>query len=95
MQCHSFEPQSSGGAELSAPSLGNVYGKLIASSDYRHYSIALKEKQGRWTADTLEAFLTDPQAWAPGTAMQGIKIEDPFVVTELVGFIEEVSESNE
>ncbi|HSP56906.1 MAG TPA: PQQ-dependent sugar dehydrogenase [Halomonas sp.] len=95
MQCHSFESQAIAGAESNAPSLGNIYEQPIASSDYRDYSDALKDKQGRWTADNLEAFLTDPPAWAPGTSMQGVKIDDPFVVTELVGLLEEVTEAND
>ncbi|MBS9402276.1 PQQ-dependent sugar dehydrogenase [Halomonas sp. TRM85114] len=95
MQCHSFEPQAIAGAESNAPSLGNIYEQPIASSDYRDYTDALKDKQGRWNADNLEAFLTDPPAWAPGTSMLGVKIDDPFVVTELIGLLEEVTEAND
>jgi cytochrome c2 len=94
MQCHSFEPAVLGNNSES-PNLSRVFGRSIASSDYPFYSNALRGKSGRWTSDNLEAFLADPQAWAPGTAMQGVKLDDPFVVSELVGLLEELAESHD
>ncbi|MBR2515579.1 MAG: PQQ-dependent sugar dehydrogenase [Halomonas sp.] len=96
MQCHSFEPMQIGGAEPNAPSLHKVFGQPIASSDYDFYSATgLKQKSGRWTSDNLEAFLTDPEGWAPGTSMQGAGISDPFVVSEIVSLLEELSKKDD
>ena len=35
------------------------------------YSDALKAKDGTWTDEALDAFVADPQTYAPGTAMFG------------------------
>ncbi|HSP59085.1 MAG TPA: PQQ-dependent sugar dehydrogenase [Halomonas sp.] len=92
MQCHSFEPMHIGGAEPNAPNLHQIFGQPIASSDYGFYSATgLQNKSGRWTADNLEAFLADPEGWAPGTSMQGAGIKDPSVVTGVVSLLEEMS----
>ncbi|MFY0992449.1 PQQ-dependent sugar dehydrogenase [Halomonas sp. C05BenzN] len=95
-QCHSFEPSVAGiTGDGETLNLSQVFGKSIASSDYRFYSSALSGKGGRWTSENLEAFLADPQGWAPGTFMQGENIDDPFVVTEIVGLLEELTKTNE
>ena len=44
-------------------------GRNIASSRGYQYSSALTKKHGAWDADALRTFLTDPQAFAPGTNM--------------------------
>ncbi|MDN3522059.1 PQQ-dependent sugar dehydrogenase [Halomonas ramblicola] len=96
MKCHSFEPNVIGNTgEAETPNLSRVYGKPIASSDFKYYSTALTGKSGRWTSENLEAFLTDPQGWVPGTLMQGENIDDPFVVTEIVGLLEELAKADE
>ena len=63
--CHSLDPDSS----PVAPSLKGVIGRKIASLADFSYSDALKAKGGTWTPQALDAFLTDPPAFAPGTQM--------------------------
>ncbi len=95
-QCHSFEPNTGSIAgDIETLNLSGVFGRSIASSDYRFYSPALSGKSGQWTSENLEAFLTDPQGWVPGTLMQGENIDDPFVVTEIVGLLEELAKADE
>jgi cytochrome c2 len=53
----------------SAPTLSKVYGRKIAADGFERYTDALKGSRGEWTAENLYAFLTDPQGFAPGTAM--------------------------
>lgn len=60
MQCHSAP---------GAPSLGSLVGTDIASQPGVNYSGALMAKGGAWTLESLRAFLSDPQAFAPGTSM--------------------------
>jgi cytochrome c len=52
-----------------APSLKGVVGRKIASLADFSYSDALKAKGGTWTEQALDAFLTNPQAFAPGATM--------------------------
>jgi len=70
--CHSLRP----GVHLSGPSLAGAWGKRAATaSDYSRYSQALKHADIVWDENTLNAWLAEPQAMVPGTAMQfrGIK----------------------
>ena len=64
--CHQVASPKSGPA---APSLKGVYGRKIASLPDFNYSAALKAKGGVWTDANLEAWLTQPSAFAPGTRM--------------------------
>ena len=63
--CHGLDAASS----PTAPTLKGVAGRPIASLTDFQYSAALKAKGGSWTAQALDAFLADPKAFAPGTAM--------------------------
>jgi cytochrome c len=58
------------GDPSSAPPLAGVAGRAIASSTYSNYSDALKAKSKQvWSDTNLDAFLTDSQAFAPGSWM--------------------------
>jgi cytochrome c len=60
--CHALAPT----AGQTAPPLQGVVGRKIAYSD------ALTAKSAdTWTPANLDAFLANPQAFAPGTAMYG------------------------
>jgi cytochrome c len=66
--CHTVGPASSD----SAPTLKGVVGRKIASLADFQYSAALKGKSGGvWTEAALNAFIADPNSFAPGTAMFG------------------------
>ncbi|MET0293686.1 MAG: c-type cytochrome [Phenylobacterium sp.] len=53
-----------------APSLAGVKGAKIASKPGFNYSAGLKAKASQtWTDANLDAFLTKPGAFAPGTRM--------------------------
>ncbi len=66
--CHALDPA----AGQTAPPLRGVVGRKIASVTGFAYSDALKGKDGEtWTQANLEAFLADPQGFAPGTGMYG------------------------
>jgi cytochrome c len=54
-----------------APTLKGVVGRKIASLPDFQYSAGLKAKQGVWTESALDAFLANPQGFAPGTQMYG------------------------
>ena len=66
--CH-----TTGAASTSdAPTLKGVYGRKIASLSDFQYSAGLKAKQGgAWDDAALDAFLANPQTFAPGTQMYG------------------------
>lgn len=72
--CHKVEEGKNG----VGPSLHNIVGKDIASVEGFKYSDALAGMDGVWDAASLDAFLTKPKDFAPGTKMAfpGLKKED-------------------
>ena len=72
--CHAVTP----GAKRVGPSLHGIVGRKVASAPGFAYSPALKGKAAAaWTPANLDAFLTDPRAWAPGNKMMYQGIKDP------------------
>jgi len=69
--CHML----SGDTSAIGPSLVGVVGRTIAALPKYQYSNGLRNKDGVWDDATLDAFLADPQGFAPGTSMAlpGIK----------------------
>ncbi|HZZ90551.1 MAG TPA: c-type cytochrome [Caulobacteraceae bacterium] len=64
--CHGLDAAST----YTAPTLKGVVGRKIASLGDFNYSDGLKAKAGgTWTDSTLDAFLADPKAFAPGVQM--------------------------
>lgn len=66
--CHTVGAAST----TDAPTLKGVVGRKIASLPDFQYSAALKAKSGGvWDDAALDAFLSNPQGFAPGTQMYG------------------------
>jgi cytochrome c2 len=82
-ECHSFQE----GDHERSPSLAKVFGSEIASTGYPNYSDGLKQKQGSWDHETLAAFLTAPQDFAPGTGMPAANVDDPDNLNLLIDFL--------
>ncbi len=69
--CH--EPRF---GHATGPALGGVVGRRIASVSEYEYSAGLKKRRGVWTEAKLDAFLRDPNAYAPGTTMKLYGLDD-------------------
>ncbi|SFU83005.1 c-type cytochrome [Halomonas korlensis] len=63
--CHSLTPDR----HIAGPSLHGVVGRRAGEVADFGYSAALQEAQLVWTPETLDHFLTDPDAYLPGTRM--------------------------
>jgi cytochrome c len=61
--CHALDRDKEG------PRLGGVYGRRAGSVPSFEYSAALKKAKIRWTAQTLDQWLTDPESLVPGNDM--------------------------
>ncbi len=62
--CHSLQA----GKELVGPSLAGIIGRKSGAEPGFSYSPAMKEANIIWDAQTLAAYLTDPQKAVPGIA---------------------------
>jgi len=72
-RCHGVKGDGDGGL---GPSLIGVLGRPAASRADYVYTDALKAAGGLWTAETLDTYLADPQAFAPGGEMD-VNSPDP------------------
>ncbi len=70
--CHGVDP----GVVRAGPSLFGIVDRPVGSEDFS-YSDTLANLGGNWTVDDLNAFLTKPSTYAPGTSMSfaGVKKE--------------------
>jgi cytochrome c len=86
--CHSFEE---GGAAKIGPPLWGVVGRDIASVDGFSYSDALVQKDGAWDYQKLDAFLTQPREWAPGTKMAFAGLKKPEERADVILYLRSLS----
>jgi cytochrome c len=63
--CHRLEA----GANNVGPSLHGIFGRKAGELAEFRYSPAIKRSGIAWTPETLDKFITDPQAMAPGNRM--------------------------
>jgi cytochrome c len=61
--CHSLETNRVG------PALGTVFGRKAGTNPGFSYSPALKSAGHVWDAESLDKWLTNPQAFVPGAVM--------------------------
>jgi cytochrome c len=85
--CHKLDTSANG----LGPSLHGIFARKAGElSDFR-YSPALKRSGIVWSAQTLEAYLTDPQALVPGNRMPYAGMADPQGRADLIAYLEKVS----
>ena len=83
--CHTFDK---GGATMVGPNLYDIIGHKIASKEGFNYSPALmKHSDQTWTYETLDVWLTNPQAFAPGTTMAFPGVPDLKKRANIIAFL--------
>ena len=85
--CHSTER----GANAVGPTLHGVFDRKAGElADYR-YSPALKRSGITWTAQTLDAFIADPQQVVPANRMPYAGLPDAGARADLIAYLQKVS----
>ena len=75
------------------PNLWEVVARPIASSEGFDYSAALQALSGQWDFQTLDRFLADPIAYAPGTKMAFPGIKDGQQRAHLLAYLRTLSQN--
>lgn len=79
--CHTLT-----GTNGPGPSLKGVAGRKIAGASGFAYSTGLKGKAGTWTDANLDAYLTNPSVFAPGTRMFA-RMAQPAARAAVIGYL--------
>lgn len=88
--CHNFVEGA--GAKV-GPDLYGIVGRPVASAEGFAYSAALKGHGGNWTFDELNAFIKNPKADIPGTAMGFAGIAKETERADLLVYLNSLSHS--
>jgi cytochrome c len=85
--CHKLEP----GANNVGPSLHGVFTRKAGElADFR-YSPAIKRSGIAWTPETLDKFIADPQAVAPGNRMPYAGMASASDRADLIAYLQEAT----
>lgn len=82
--CHALDRDKEG------PRLGGVYGREAASLPSFEYSAALKKSKLKWTEETLDRWLIDPDKLVPETDMT-FHVEGAAERREIISYLKQNS----
>ncbi|HCF25020.1 MULTISPECIES: c-type cytochrome [unclassified Novosphingobium] len=86
--CHNATP---GGPNGIGPNLAGVMGEGVAQGRGGYaFSDALKAKGGKWDEATMDAWLTDPAKFAPGTKMSFAGLSDAQERANIIAYLKSV-----
>ncbi len=92
-RCTSCHDMAQGGPNKIGPNLWDVVGASIASHEGFSYSSGLSAVGGEWSYEALDAFLTKPKNFAPGTKMTFAGLKKPGDRANVIGFLRMLSEN--
>jgi cytochrome c len=75
------------GTESVGPSLYGVIGRKAGEGGEFRYSPALKRSGITWTEQSLDQFITDPQAVVPGNRMPFAGVTDAAARADLIAYL--------
>lgn len=88
-RCAACHASRRGVPDRNGPTLAGVIGAPVAGVSQRFgYTAALQRVGGRWTPERLDAWLADPQAFAPGTSMGFPGLPDPLDRADVIAYLQ-------
>lgn len=91
--CHNF---GEGEANKTGPGLYGVVGRLIGSHEGFAYSAGMEEHKAAgdlWSYENLNAFLTSPKDFTPGTKMSFAGLKNPEERANMLAYLQTLSAS--
>ena len=89
MACHAITP----GEQMTGPSLAKVWQRKAGTvPGFERYSDAMQHSNVVWTAEALDRWLTNPEAFLPGTSMTFPGIRDKPGRDDVIAYLQAVSE---
>ncbi|MCR2834176.1 c-type cytochrome [Parerythrobacter lacustris] len=82
--CHAHQYRING----IGPHLVGLYGRRIGSVENYRYSEALTSVGGTWDAASLDRFIADPEAFAPGNTMKFRGIESAETRASIIAYLQ-------
>ena len=84
--CHAIRR---GATDRNGPTLFGVMGAPVAQVSARFgYTAALQRVGGRWTPARMDAWLSNPQRFAPGTSMGFAGLADPLDRADVIAYLQ-------
>ena len=88
--CHSIVPQH----HMTGPSLANIWQRRAGTVEhFDRYSDAMKHSEIVWNEESLEKWLTDPDAFIPGTTMTFAGLKDSQAREDVIHYLKATSEN--
>jgi len=88
--CHTFAKGDKNGV---GPNLYGIVGDHKGEGRGFNFSAAMKAKGGTWTYDDLNAFITNPKGFVPGTAMGFAGIQKDSERADVIAYLRTLSDS--
>ncbi len=93
LACHDF---NAGGPNKTGPNLYDVVERLIGSHEGFAYSAGMEEHKAKgdtWTYENLNAFITTPKAFTPGTKMTFAGVKNDQERANIIAYLATLSAS--
>jgi cytochrome c len=88
--CHTFAKGDKNGV---GPNLYGIVGDHKGEGRGFNFSAAMKSKGGTWTYDDLNAFITNPKGFVPGTAMGFAGIQKDSERADVIAYLRTLSDN--